>query len=70
MQEPLKIIRRTNEIMNDYVLQLLQNGSHCNEKGISFALQQAYHHFGLERFIQSVTNIQITNDIEDVLNEK
>ena len=42
------------EEMNDYVLQLLQKGTNCNEQGINLALQQAYHHFGLERFLKSV----------------
>jgi MerR family transcriptional regulator, light-induced transcriptional regulator len=50
-----RILTHEHETMNDYVLQLLQNGTHCNEQGMSFALQQAYHHFGLERFIKSVT---------------
>lgn len=40
--------------MNHYVLQLLQNGTNCNEEGLILTLQQAYYHLGLEKFILTV----------------
>lgn len=43
-----------HDVMNDYVLQLLQNAKHCNEQGMGLQLQQAYHHFGLEKFLTAV----------------
>lgn len=43
-----------HEVMNDYVLQLLQHAKYCNEQGMGLQLQQAYNHFGLERFLASV----------------
>ena len=47
-------LTQNHEEMNHYVLQLLQNGTICNEEEINHTLQQAYYHLGLERFIQSV----------------
>ncbi len=43
-----------HEAMNDFVLQLLQNAKHCNEQGMGLQLQQAYNHFGLEKFLTAV----------------
>lgn len=43
-----------HEEMNTFVLQLLQNGTHCDEQGINLTLQQAYYHLGLESLINSV----------------
>jgi MerR family transcriptional regulator, light-induced transcriptional regulator len=42
------------EEFNEYVLDLLKEGTHCNESGMNLILQQAYHQKGLEFFIQSV----------------
>lgn len=42
------------EGLNEYVLDLLKEGTHCNEAGMNLILQQAYHQKGLEFFIQSV----------------
>lgn len=42
------------EEMNDYVFQLLEKGTHCDELELHFTLQQAYHHFGLALFLTSV----------------
>ncbi|WP_338471196.1 MerR family transcriptional regulator [Niallia sp. XMNu-256] len=39
---------------NEYVLQLLEKGSHCNEIELSLILQQAYHHVGLECFLTDI----------------
>jgi MerR family transcriptional regulator, light-induced transcriptional regulator len=39
---------------NDYVMKLLQHGTHCYEEGILLNLQHAYHHLGLDRCIHSV----------------
>jgi MerR family transcriptional regulator, light-induced transcriptional regulator len=44
----------TYENLNDYVLELLKEGTNCNETGMNLILQQAYHQKGLEFFIQSV----------------
>lgn len=35
------------EALNDYVFQLLEKGSHCDELELILVLQQAYHSFGL-----------------------
>lgn len=43
-----------HEEMNNYVLQLLQHGTNCNEQGINLTLQQAYYHLGLEKVINFV----------------
>lgn len=42
------------EELNEFVLDLLKEGTHCNESAMNFILQQAYHQKGLEFFIQSV----------------
>lgn len=39
---------------NDYVIQLLEKGSHCDEAELNLILQQAYHQLGLEVFIDKV----------------
>ncbi|WP_277584875.1 MerR family transcriptional regulator [Psychrobacillus antarcticus] len=39
---------------NDYVIQLLEKGSHCDEVELNLILQQAYHQLGLEVFISKV----------------
>lgn len=39
---------------NDYVIQLLEKGTYCDEVEINLILQQAYHHLGLELFISKV----------------
>ena len=41
-------------MFNDYVLQLLEKGVHCDELEIHLVLQQAYHSFGLIDFLTSV----------------
>ena len=40
--------------MNEYVLQLLEKGWHCDEIELNLILKQAYHHVGLERFITNI----------------
>ena len=40
--------------LNDYVFQLLEKGTYCDEIEINFILQQGYHHFGLERFLMQI----------------
>lgn len=42
------------EVLNDYVFQLLEKGAHCDELELSLVLQQAYHSFGLADFLTSV----------------
>ena len=42
------------DFLNDYVFQLLENGSHCDELELGLVLQQAYHSFGLTDFLTSV----------------
>lgn len=42
------------EELNEFVLDLLKEGTHCNESAMNLILQQAYHQKGLEFFIQSV----------------
>lgn len=39
---------------NDYVIQLLEKGTYCDELEINLILQQAYHQLGLELFISNV----------------
>lgn len=39
---------------NDYVIQLLEKGTYCDELEINLILQQAYHQLGLELFISKV----------------
>ncbi|WP_391205198.1 MerR family transcriptional regulator [Psychrobacillus sp. L4] len=39
---------------NDYVFQLLEKGSYCNEIELNLILQQGYHHFGLDKFLTAV----------------
>jgi MerR family transcriptional regulator, light-induced transcriptional regulator len=42
------------EVLNDYVFQLLEKGAHCEELELRLVLQQAYHSFGLADFLSSV----------------
>lgn len=42
------------EFLNDYVFQLLENGSHVDELELRLVLQEAYHSFGLADFLTSV----------------
>ncbi|HLO13157.1 MAG TPA: MerR family transcriptional regulator [Pseudoneobacillus sp.] len=42
------------EGMNEFVIDLLHNGTHWNEEGINYVLQQAYHQLGLESAINTV----------------
>ena len=42
------------EMLNDYVFQLLEKGAHCDELELNLVLQQAYHSFGLAEFLTSV----------------
>lgn len=51
---PEQELHDEHEPMNDYVLQLLQHGTNCNESEIILTLQQAYHHLGLDLLITSV----------------
>lgn len=43
-----------HEVLNDYVFQLLEKGSHCDELELNLVLQQAFHSFGLADFLSSV----------------
>ena len=43
-----------DEQLNEYVLQLLEKGWHCDEIELNLILKQAYHHVGLERFITHI----------------
>ncbi|WP_158555914.1 MerR family transcriptional regulator [Peribacillus glennii] len=43
-----------NEQWNEYVFQLLEKGSHCDEIELNLILKQAYHHVGLERFLTHI----------------
>ena len=43
-----------DEQLNEYVLQLLEKGWHCDEIELNLILKQAYHHVGLERFITNI----------------
>jgi len=51
--DPLHSIQH-QEFLNDYVFQLLEKGSHCDELELYLVLQQAYHSFGLDDFLTSV----------------
>ncbi|HYK73226.1 MAG TPA: MerR family transcriptional regulator [Pseudoneobacillus sp.] len=42
------------EVINQYVLDLLHEGTHCNERGIHLILQQAFNYFGLEKLIEAI----------------
>lgn len=42
------------EQWNEYVLRLLEKGSRCEEIEINFILKQAYHHVGLEQFLDNI----------------
>lgn len=42
------------EEFNDFVFQLLEKGSYCDETELNLILQQGYHHFGLEKFLSAV----------------
>lgn len=40
--------------LNDYVFQILEKGTHCDELELHLVLQQAYHHLELAMFLTSV----------------
>ncbi|GHH98069.1 MerR family transcriptional regulator [Neobacillus kokaensis] len=42
------------EQWNEYVLQLLEKGRHCDEIELNFILKQAYHQVGLEQFLNHI----------------
>ncbi|MFE8700768.1 MerR family transcriptional regulator [Cytobacillus sp. FJAT-54145] len=42
------------QVLNDYVLELLKEGTNLSEVGMNYILQQAYHEKGLEDFIHTV----------------
>jgi MerR family transcriptional regulator, light-induced transcriptional regulator len=42
------------EQWNEYVLRLLEKGSHCDEIEINFLLKQSYHQLGLDRFLTEI----------------
>lgn len=42
------------EQWNEYVFQLLEKGSHCDEIELNLILKQAYHHVGLESFLTNI----------------
>ena len=42
------------EQWNEYVFRLLEKGSHCDEVEINLILKQAYHHVGLEQFLNRI----------------
>ncbi|WP_456276573.1 MerR family transcriptional regulator [Bacillus sp. AK128] len=39
---------------NDYVMELIKEGTSCHEAGMNYIFQQAYHEKGIEYFIHSV----------------
>ena len=41
-------------ILNEYVFQLLEKGTHCDEQELQLLLQKAYHSFSLADFLTSV----------------
>jgi MerR family transcriptional regulator, light-induced transcriptional regulator len=43
-----------DEQLNEYVLQLLEKGWHCDEIELNLILKQAYHRVGLEPFITNI----------------
>jgi len=43
-----------DEELNEYVFQLLEKGWHCDEIELNLILKQAYHHVGLQRFINNI----------------
>ncbi|MFS0821138.1 MerR family transcriptional regulator [Bacillus sp. 1P02SD] len=52
---PIQVGKSPNyEQWNEYVLQLLEKGSHCDEIELTYILKQAYHHVGLERFLTNI----------------
>ncbi len=57
------------EVLNDYVFQLLEKGSHCDELELSLVLQQAYHSFGLADFLASVI-VPFLNEVGNKWNRK
>lgn len=42
------------EQWDEYVLRLLEKGSHCDEIEINLILKEAYHHLGLNRFLTEI----------------
>lgn len=42
------------EQWNEYVLQLLEKGRHCDEIELNLILKEAYHHVGLDRFLNQI----------------
>ncbi|MEK4714397.1 MULTISPECIES: MerR family transcriptional regulator [unclassified Sporosarcina] len=51
--DPIHAIQH-QKLLNDYVFQLLEKGSYCDELELYLVLQQAYHSFGLNDFLTSV----------------
>jgi len=49
-----KKVMTNYEEWDEYVLRLLEKGSHCDEIEINFILKQAYHQLGLDRFLHQV----------------
>ncbi|TQR14704.1 MerR family transcriptional regulator [Psychrobacillus soli] len=39
---------------NDFVFQLLEKGTYCDEIELNYILQQGYHRYGLEKFLKQV----------------
>lgn len=42
------------EKWDEYLFQLLEKGSHCDEVELNLVLKQAYNHLGLERFLNQI----------------
>ena len=57
------------EVLNDYVFQLLEKGTHCDELELNLVLQQAYHSFGLADFLTSVI-VPFLNEVGNRWNRK
>ncbi|MGE7878426.1 MerR family transcriptional regulator [Peribacillus muralis] len=45
-----------NTELNDYVIQLIEKGYTCNELDLLVVLKQAYHLYGLEKFLTTVVS--------------
>ncbi|MDW0113431.1 MULTISPECIES: MerR family transcriptional regulator [Sporosarcina] len=50
------------EKLNDFVLQLLEKGSRCDEMELMITLQQAYHQVGLSTFLKEIV-IPFLNEV-------
>lgn len=57
------------EVLNDYVFQLLEKGAHCDELELNLVLQQAYHSFGLAEFLTSVV-VPFLNEVGEKWNSR